>query len=146
MPLRCTLQQPHLYQDIQSSDDPQACERYLIGFAIVVMSMQNEGQNWVFATESREVVTNPAVDWVEYFSRKMEDMNVPFMLRLPPAMVSMYVDVLVNVLCRRLTIALRVHSSQSNRLNYDWCNLSFFRVAALAGFYIFHLDVLFCTN
>lgn len=68
----------------------EACELHAIGFAIIVMTMQNDGgQPWCFGTESRETVTNPPAGWHEYFTRKLNDMNVPRLLRLAPAMVSL---------------------------------------------------------
>jgi hypothetical protein len=65
----------------------EACENYMIGFAAIVMAMQ-QGNLLVINSLTRERVLSLPANWAEYFDAKIGDFEVhEALLRMPPVMV-----------------------------------------------------------
>ncbi len=65
----------------------EACEKYLIGLASLIISVQGGGQA-VQTSQTREQTLKLPVNWADYFARKIEDMGChPAFMRFPPMMV-----------------------------------------------------------
>ena len=68
---------------------PEACENYIIGFAAVVMSMQ-QGTMLVINSLSRATTFSLPKDWNDYFTQKLQDFEVDYRLcSMPPVMVGL---------------------------------------------------------
>jgi hypothetical protein len=68
----------------------EACEKYMTGFASMVMSMQQGGQ-LVINTVTRATTLSLPINWADFFARKLKDFVVDeFLLRMPPVMVSRF--------------------------------------------------------
>jgi hypothetical protein len=65
----------------------KACEQYMIGFASIVMSMQ-QGNLLIINCNTRAKTVSIPTDWNDYFTRKIEDFDVAKQLAvMPPVMV-----------------------------------------------------------
>lgn len=79
---------PDCTSSFQQLHTAEACEKYLIGLASLIISVQGGGQA-VQTSQTRERSLKLPVSWADYFARKIEDMGChPAFMRFPPMMVS----------------------------------------------------------